>query len=1182
MARISMRAYNKEIENLIDRGQIEEAIAHCKNVIKQFPKHIETYRLLGKAYLESQRYAEAADILQRVLSVFPDDFVSQLGMSIIREDEGNLDASIWHMERAYEVQPFNRAVQDELRRLYGRRDGVEPPRIRLTRGALVRMYARGDLYPQAIAEIRAALSEDQKRVDLLALLARMYFLSGQKVEATEISSSLISKLPYCYEANRILKEVLPETSRAEDARIFQQRLFALDPYAAFISPNAPTSSQVPEQTVMVEKVEWQPDMDTGQSPDWARTIGVRWEDTPEETLPDWLNTIVPGEAVQEPAAGAESAALAEPESPAGDELIPDFLKDAGWQPSDGTQEGALTGFADQAEAPTEEELAEAEIPDWLKTLAPETSQATADTDAEDTASLNWLEGILPAETAQLGDIAPEPGELPAEDLPAGIATELPGFETTETEQPTAELEQPASPDAVPDWLVTLAPDQTEAGVDQEAVAAESPDWLQAFASEQPAAEVEQESVGQGVVPDWLQTLAPGQPEVEAGQETTADETPDWLETLTPVLPEADAEPETSAEETPEWLQTLTPVQPEAEVEPVVGAEETEIPEWLETARPAEMTETADAGAEISAASELPADEQTPDWIVQAQAEQPADVQDQTQPAQDIPDWLKELSSEETPTEEATQPVNNAGVTRILPDEAQPEAESDLTAETPSLEAETPTAAGDNLAEMDLDAAMAWMEALAAKQGADEESLKITPLESRTEVAPDWIQQQAESAAETEEEATAGEVSAVTEAPAAEPVEMPEAFAPTEFEPQAHIETEPVAQDQMAAEPDLNDLDSAMAWMEALAAKQGADEESLKITPPEMRSEVAPDWIQQQAQEGLQQPEAETAPLEPITDEWTAEPEPMETAGPVSEESPLQVLAEETPELAPETLGEVPQVDEFAPEEPEATPDWITELIEEKIPDEEEAVAASLPTDMETTPEPAAEMPEAAVALAMEETIPMAEAETEPETSAEAEIPEWLRSYEEEQRQERAWLPDETLATEAISDDQLPDWLRAETETSVMEQTGATTQILAGAEETAGATPDADVPGWLQDLSGVTGEPEAIPAEQPAESTWVPEYQPETPAASEPALQGDLLALARASLRTGDLDRAAVAYNDCINANQNLGDVIEDLKSALDQHPVDVTLWQTLGDAYMRTDRIQDALDAYTKAEELLR
>ena len=168
MAKIGLRAYNREIEQLIERGQIEEAIAHSKYILRFFPKHIETYRLLGKAYIESQRYSEAADILQRILSVLPDDFVSQIGMSIIREDEGNLDAAIFHMERAHEIQPSNVAVQDELRRLYGRRDGIEPPRLRLTRGALVRLYAKGDLYRQAIAEIRAALAEDPNRASACA------------------------------------------------------------------------------------------------------------------------------------------------------------------------------------------------------------------------------------------------------------------------------------------------------------------------------------------------------------------------------------------------------------------------------------------------------------------------------------------------------------------------------------------------------------------------------------------------------------------------------------------------------------------------------------------------------------------------------------------------------------------------------------------------------------------------------------------------------------------------------------------------------------------------------------------------------------------------------------------------------------------------------------------------------
>jgi cytochrome c-type biogenesis protein CcmH/NrfG len=72
------------------------------------------------------------------------------------------------------------------------------------------------------------------------------------------------------------------------------------------------------------------------------------------------------------------------------------------------------------------------------------------------------------------------------------------------------------------------------------------------------------------------------------------------------------------------------------------------------------------------------------------------------------------------------------------------------------------------------------------------------------------------------------------------------------------------------------------------------------------------------------------------------------------------------------------------------------------------------------------------------------------------------------------------------------------------------------------------------------------------------------------------------MRSGDLDNAVIAYNECINSGERVDDVIVDLKSALDQHPIDVGLWQALGDAYMRQDQIQAALDAYTKAEELLR
>src|SRR5450759_1228203 len=224
MAKVPLRVYNHEIEGLIEDGHLDEAVAHCQHILKTFPMHVETYRLLGKSFLEARRYTDAADIFQRALMAVPDDFVAHVGMSIICDDEGKLDDAIWHMERAFEDQPSNPAIQNELRRLYGRRDGTEPPKIRLSRDALANMYSQGELFNQAIAEIRAVLAEDTNRPDLQVMLARAYFRAGQKVEAAEVAANLLKKYPFCLDALRVLVDVIPEGSQTENTLVYRQRL----------------------------------------------------------------------------------------------------------------------------------------------------------------------------------------------------------------------------------------------------------------------------------------------------------------------------------------------------------------------------------------------------------------------------------------------------------------------------------------------------------------------------------------------------------------------------------------------------------------------------------------------------------------------------------------------------------------------------------------------------------------------------------------------------------------------------------------------------------------------------------------------------------------------------------------------------------------------------------------------
>ena len=367
MTKISLRVYNQDIEGLIDQNRLDEAIAHCRHILKTFPKHLGTYRLLGKAYLEAKHHSEAMDILQRVLMAVPDDFVSHAGMSIINDNNGKLDEAIWHMERAFEAQPSNAAIQGELQRLYGRRDGVEPPKIRLTRGALAHMYVQGELYPQAIAEVRGVLAEEPDRTDMQVLLAQAYFHAGQKVEASEMCSTLLKKYPYCLDANRILADILPGTERAESTKTYRHRVNELDPYATFVTGSVFHSTEVPDSAINMERLEWKPGESVDMQTDWASSLGISLGGKREEK-PVWLK------AAEESGTSQESISGVSPE----ESSIPGWMRSVGWTEATGNAPEEAPSGSETKVGESESELAQAELPDWVKSIAPSEAPQAAE------------------------------------------------------------------------------------------------------------------------------------------------------------------------------------------------------------------------------------------------------------------------------------------------------------------------------------------------------------------------------------------------------------------------------------------------------------------------------------------------------------------------------------------------------------------------------------------------------------------------------------------------------------------------------------------------------------------------------------------------------------------------------------------------------------------------------------
>lgn len=1366
MAKIPLRTYHHEIEGLIESGQIEQAIANCRHILKFFPKTVDTYRLLGKAFLESQRYSEAADVLQRVLTSMPEDFIAHLGMSIIREDEGNLDESIWHMERAFEVQPANAAVQGELRRLYGRRDGLEPPKVRLTRGALARMYLKGGLHQQAIAELRAALGEDPQRLDLLTLLAQAYHQSGQKVEAADACSNLLGRLPYSLEGNRLLAEILAGSERAVETESYRQRLQALDPYAAQLSAATASPENVPPESVTLEKLDWRPGQPSGEKPSqpaWAASLGVKVDslETNQEALPDWLATPSSGaQAFPNPPgvtldANAETAASFsnEPEPPAAEgeasgeapieAEIPAWMQEAGWGPSSGQAEDDTPALSFDKEAPSEE-LSPAELPEWLRSIAP--PEAASGETGEP----------LPPESP-----APQAG-APADDFLPWLAETPPGatdsvvswLEAQDVEQPApldaAALESTPEETLAPEWLQELdAAPQTSDVAAQTGDKTDLPDWLQ---------ETPQESTP-GEMPDWLKDLvetpeaehpaldetlatteqAPSetvwQPEPQGeqhpGQEpqpfaggaqvfdrgTAGQETPAWLSELEaaplPVEGEPAAEPAPDGENEAAafaWLEGLAARQGAGDLQAEAAEEPPAQPEWLQEFGLA-GDESRGAVSAVPAAGTLPepdlgsanvAEPELPDWL-QPGGEEPLEpapeqtVEPSEEPAlaaADLPDWLQELAPEGT-AESAAEgaPEGAAGVQ----EEAFPW----------DLEADQPPAQAADLPD--------WLKDVAVSAGGSdvgglagleeppisEEDTKPTRLAQASEVSippelavyvsatgaiaaglldtPEGKVGEFPSAGELEAggaaaspaaaeetgredlhglgmeissleaspfevigEGPAEETSAVedltagespnepqtgVELPQPEPVEaadLPEWLRSLDEEPETEwdpmrwsSEAEAAEMEQPAGAAEDLDTDEAFAWLEGLAARQGADE-GLLVGADERQAEP-PDWVTTDAEAGreAETPQAEaqqlpegqpwetaevTEALQPADEErLDSEPAPAAEFTGEAEAAILQPEAQQPPQAESGVTGEVtfsPELEALqaeAQQPPEAEPAPAAEFageadVEIFQPEAPEPFAPLADLEAEALEEPAAAaiQPEAQLPAEWQpwETAESTEAiepeALQPEAETVPDLPAWLAEFEETPVEDtQDWTPPAQvepveqvepsgeagrldLNRAALIDlERIPGigFIRAQALLAYRESHGPLAS-LANLQNVPGF--DAETLALIQDRVMV-----AAPLAEPVE--------PEAP----PDPQQMALIQARNALAQGDRNAALDHYTVLLKVRALLPELIQDLHEAVYRFPDDALIWEALGDAFARNDQLQEALDAYTKAEELL-
>ncbi len=1125
MADIELGAYIAEIEGILAAERNAEGVAHCRHILEYYPKNLAVYRLLGKGLLELGRLGDAADILTRVLSAAPDDFVAHVGMAIIAEEEGDLDRAIAHMERALEAQSSNAAIHGELKRLYGRRDGVEPAKVHLTGGALARLYIKGGNFSQAVDELRAALKEAPNRVDWQVLLARALWKDEQRIDAVEACQDVLEKLPYCLEVNSILYEIWESAGRDDEAVVHWQRVEALDPHLAH-ELRDPTGTFPPPklQIPRLDYVPPTPDEVMGV-PDWVRDLGLGEE---EETL------LEGDEAFDLEAQPFEAEMAVSSELNGEGEIVPDWLRDMA--SSDDQAPDAV--FAREEEgAVTDDEG----TPDWLQESVPIGEERQAE---EPAIAFDRGDKDMPS--------AVPSGDEADQDLPEWLAEAV---EWRESQVETAP--EGAEEDGAGDWLAEFAEQHPEPDQPAEP-SADIPDWLKAAQEAAAATDV--------VSPVDETLLAEAVPHDE-------EELPDWLAVI-----REDEEP-------------VEPVGLEETPEPSSVSQEVEdIPDWLTV-----VQEEEGAGVDISQpeAIESPPAQETPD---------------------ELPDWLQSVQLDEEELEEAATPLAEE------PAAAQAEG---LVRTTAGIEEESVMVPSDDelgtpedMEDLESllshpDDAMAWLEQLAAAQGAPLEELPSLKEGETAEAVPadeipDWLRETSfeplSATPELAESPTVLAEDSVESEPSepAESEELPgwlrELDAPS-TEPGA-APAPPVAETAPAAAlpGDIPDwLKSALGEDEAqeLSAELAAMGAEISEMPAEREEAMA--WLEELAAqegapvEGLAAIEDALEPAEPELPAWLTEPY-EETP----EVEPAPIAAEAEPAVDLDEMGEMPEdVDEAMA--------WLEQLAArqgaplEELPTVSEAEILSVPEaelpqhELETTllsaeepapewlqalePEPAAvtEEPELPEWL-REPTLDLAGEEVE-----ELELPEWLREPTSEVIEEEVEEPSVAEPADLVEEPELPEWLREPAPELEEEEE---VEALAVAEPAAPAE-EAPIPG-TEELEAVpeleeaiVAEPEPVVAVAEEALTGIPAFRQQL--VGEPDDHVTRLALARALTDDGILEEALAEYGELVASGQELDDTVADLERVVQTSPRDTLARRVLGDAYMKQNRLSKALEAYRQA-----
>ena len=809
--------------------------------------------------------------------------------------------------------------------------------------------------------------------------------------------------------------------------------------------------------------------------------------------------------------------------------------------------------------PEEIDSLESDMPTWLDELGTEDESAplaeqTADIAESDTDDKDEGETPLPSETEVEASLMPDwLSEIESEE-------DLPKAESPLDEEEAIPASQEEA-DAIPDWMGDYESDQKAVDFDSES---DSLAWLESLAEKQGAPEEEllttQEERAKAQAPDSVPPTAPEEelfPDVSPTDDTLSTEIPDWLSKIDDQegIEDQDSEEteipsETQSDDASSWVDQIEEA-PYSDSEGDTPEEESEVLEWLEG-----LEEQAEAGPADEAIKESPMSdfqEETPT----TEGETAETILDESQ-SEAMPDWLAELDTEgqvaeptlESAIRQSDQPLTDEEkdyldrVEEVQGENADWLAKLDEIDDQPPGDAEAPAIRVDIPEVTDEEEEIDQPEAISVSGGILDRLKDPEEISEEPEV-PQWLENLKK-----------------------------------EEDPQ----------------------ETAILWLKQFVA-QGDNanlNEEIKLYTDEL-GDTVPGWMEDLKHEEDPQTTAMLW-LEKLSGYREEAPKPKPHREEPEEAGWLAKLEKEEAEQAQETTEDDAKEFRYSNE------GWLADLeIDEKLKssEEDELPDWAQEEDLEGKVDEGEETPPW-----MKETSPLEvdyhTDELAGNAEKEVEIPAWLAGYTEEEKDKEKTdseivEPDtESEPPESVEDQEEYAWVSAgdEPPKATREPIDLNKAAISQLESILGISFQIakgivtyrEKQGPYQSLEDLLNVPD-IKDEQTIE-ILKPEVfiepvkeKPEPVKKPEPVVEEVAearLAKARSLLADSEIEEALQHYAYLILKKKSLQEVVVDLTQAAHDHPMDVAVMKTLGDAYMRLDKLEEALDAYSKAEDLIR